>query len=332
MDTTHATGHAHEVPRPRDPATLAAMSAKLDALSADVAYLVERQRRTEELFEELSPILRSAMSSATQRLDGLEKKGYFAFGAELARVAERVVEGFSPDDVRQLGAAVVSIVETVRALTQPEVLRVAADASEVLQHAERAEPIGLVGMVRATGDHEVQKGMSVLMELMRHVGRAAGVAREKRAGASTAPSKRERLGAVTAARRVTQARGEQRSTPAAEGAGPSCATPTKGPAPVAAVIDGVGFGADGHLADASSWTRELGERLAAVQGVELTDAHWKLIDAARADFEATRVSPNIRRLTQVAGVGTREIYQLFPKAPARTLAKLAGLPKPAGCL
>ena len=64
----------------------------------------------------------------------------------------------------------------------------------------------------------------------------------------------------------------------------------------------------------------------------MTDAHWVLVDAARADFEATRVSPNIRRLTQVSGVATKDVYALFPKAPGRTLAKIAGLPKPAGCL
>ena len=101
---------------------------------------------------------------------------------------------------------------------------------------------------------------------------------------------------------------------------------------MAATIDGVGFGADGHLADASAWTPELGAKLAAMQSLELSSAHWKLIEAARGDFEATKVSPNIRRLTQVAGVTTKEVYALFPKAPARTLAKVAGLPKPAGCL
>lgn len=334
MEPTHATEHGVEVPRPRDPVSLAAMNAKLDALAAHVGYLVEQQRKTEELFAEMSPILRAVMGSATQKLDGLEKLGYFAFGGELLRVGERIVEGFSPEDVRQLGGAIVGILETVRALTQPEVLRVAADASEVLQHAERAEPIGLLGMVRATSDHEVQKGMSVLMELMRHVGRAASVVREQRESAPMA-QKRARLGAITAPRRsgtLGTERGVAPASAAKPSAGPGYAAPTKGPAPAAATIEGVGFGADGHLADARVWTPALGARLAAIEGIALADAHWKLVEAARADFEATKVSPNIRRLTQVAGVSTRDVYALFPKAPARTLAKIAGLPKPAGCL
>jgi tRNA 2-thiouridine synthesizing protein E len=98
------------------------------------------------------------------------------------------------------------------------------------------------------------------------------------------------------------------------------------------VIDGIAYTADGHLADASAWTRTLGEALARLQGVTLTDAHRAVLEAARSDFATTGVSPNIRRLTQIAGVSTKDIYALFPKAPGRTIAKIAGLPKPAGCL
>ena len=71
---------------------------------------------------------------------------------------------------------------------------------------------------------------------------------------------------------------------------------------------------------------------AQLQGVELTDEHWHVLETARKDFEATGTSPNLRRLTEVASVTTKDLYRLFPKAPGRTLAKIAGLPKPAGCL
>lgn len=323
--------------------SLASIAKQLELLTLQMNAVAERQRKTEELFEEFTPILKLVMGSATERLDRLEKKGYFAFGQELVNVGERIMEGFTPDDVRQLGSAIVGILQTVREMTQPEVLRVAADASAVLQHADKAEPIGLFGMVRATGDQDVQKGMSVMMELMRHVGRAAVVVREKRKSSPHA-EKREKLDAMLGSKRKL---GVERPAPkvpsstsptlslkrpSAVPAGPACATPSAGPAPVAAMMDGVGFGADGHLADASTWTHALGEKLAAMQGVEMTDAHWKLVDTARAEFVSTKVSPNIRRLTQIGAASTKDIYALFPKAPARTLAKIAGLPKPAGCL
>ena len=94
----------------------------------------------------------------------------------------------------------------------------------------------------------------------------------------------------------------------------------------------VAFTADGNLVDAAAWTRGLAAALADAERVALTDAHWAVLEAARADFAATGSSPNIRRLTQVAGVSTKDLYVLFPRAPGRTIAKIAGLPKPAGCL
>lgn len=319
-----------------DTQDLSTVHARLDHLTDQVSRLVARQEKMDALVEEMSPILKGMMGSATERLDRLEKKGYFAFGEELVGIGERIVEGFTPDDVRQLGNAIVSILETVRELTQPEVLKVAAEASAVLQNADRAEPIGIVGMVRATGDHDVQKGMSVMVDVMRHVGRAATVVREKRA-TSPGAEKKARLEAMLGPSRKKALGTERTPVRTAEpkkvaSAGPACAVPTKGPAPVVTVIEGVGFGADGHLADARTWTPGLGDELARLQGVSLTDAHRKLIEVARADFLATSVSPNIRRLTQLSELSTKDIYTLFPKAPARTLAKIAGLPKPAGCL
>lgn len=149
------------------------IAARLDTLSQQVAYLVERQKKQEELIAEMTPIARAMMSTATERLDAMEKKGYFAFGNELLKISERVIENYSANDVRELGAAIVTILDTVRALTQPSVLSVVNEASGVLQHTDTAEPIGLMGMVRASGNHEVQKGMAVMMDVLRHVGRAA---------------------------------------------------------------------------------------------------------------------------------------------------------------
>ncbi|MFO0683276.1 MAG: TusE/DsrC/DsvC family sulfur relay protein [Sandaracinus sp.] len=327
--------------RTTSPVTLEALASRIDALTAQVGYLVERQRKTEELFAEATPILREVMGTATRELESYEQKGYFAFGRELVRVGERIAEGFTPEDVRQLGTAVVGILETVRAMTQPEVLRVASDAAAVVQNAESAEPIGLVGMVRATSDHEVQRGMAVMMEVMRHVGRASKIVSAERAARPLA-QKRAKLDAALGARK--RALGVERTRPAATPppvpadarkhhapAPPACSTPA-GPPPPVATIDGIAFGADGHMSVPEQWTREVGAKIAAMQGVEMSDAHWKVIDAARADYAATKASPNIRRLTQLMGVTTKDFYVLFPKAPGRTIAKIAGLPKPAGCL
>lgn len=333
---THENTSAHDasarphVPRPAATHEAALLAAKVDALSAQVAFLVDRQKKQEELFAEMTPILKEVLSTATTRLDDLEKRGYFAFGREAIAVGQRVVESYGPEDVRAFGDAIVSILDTVRALTQPEVLAVAAEAAKVLEGANEVQPLGIVGMVRSTSNDDVQKGMAVMMEVLRHVGAATKRFAARRA-ASPMEARRQKLAETLGPRRARAkgALGIERTAPVQRG--PACAVP-KAPGPVAAVIDGVAFAADGHLADPKAWTPELGRTLAAAQGVALTDAHWKLVEIARADFEATGVSPNIRRLTQIASLTTKDIYTLFPKAPARTLAKIAGTPKPAGCL
>jgi len=319
---------------------LAQVLARLDAIDARLDQIVDRQKKSDELFSEMTPILRDVMGTATTRLDELDKKGYFAFGREALGVADRVITGFAPEDVRQLGDAVVGILQTVRALTQPNVLEIASQASEVLEKSDQAEPLGLLGMVRATRDDDVQKGMAVMMDVMRHVGRAARAVRDEHRP-SAADEKKAKLAGVLGPRKK-KALGVERQLPptvAPRAAAPAnlgppaaCAVPSSKPREVAAVIDGVAFGADGHLVDPKVWTEEIAVKVAAVQGVELDESRWAVVRFARADFVATNVSPNIRRITQGTSLATKDIYTLFPKAPARTIARIAGIPKPAGCI
>ncbi len=308
------------------------LTARLDAISAQLALLVEKQRKQDEMFSEFAPILKEVMATATTRLADLETKGYFAFGKEVLGVAQRVIEGYSAEDVRQLGDAIVGIVDTVRALTQPEVLEIAGQASEVLMNADKAAPVGIFGMVRATRDDEVQRGMAVMLELLKQVGRGTQ---------AVAKRKRDRTGAGRPVLRLEAGtrRGGSRSlgierTPRAPVArrAATCAVPSDKPVVAATVIDGVEFSADGHMVDATAWTRTLGENIAKLQAVELTEAHWKIVDFARNEFLETKASPNIRRITQATGLSTKDLYTLFPRAPARTIAKIAGTPKPVGCL
>jgi len=304
--------------------TLTAVMQRLESVSQQLEAVAARQRKTEEFFDELGPVFKEVMGEATRRLDGLEKKGYFAFGKQLLTVAERIIEGHSPEDVRQLGDAVVSILGTVRALTQPQVLAVANQASQVLAQADKAEPLGLLGMVRASRSDEVQKGMAVMMELLRHVGRGAEALARKNDGAG---DKRSRLAARLGPKRALGTERPLRpALPAALSAPSACGLPA------AVVLDGVAYSSDGHLADPGAWTRSLAVTIAAAQGLQLGEGQWKLVDFAREEYLQKKASPNIRRITQATGIPTREIYAMFPKAPGRTIARIAGIPKPTGCL
>jgi TusE/DsrC/DsvC family sulfur relay protein len=103
----------------------------------------------------------------------------------------------------------------------------------------------------------------------------------------------------------------------------------------AALIAGVEieFDADGHMKNLDQWNEEIAKELALMEGInELTEAHWKVINYMRKEFKEKGDAPSIRRLTKESGVDTKTLYQLFPKGPAKKAAKIAGLPKPKGCI
>ena len=89
---------------------------------------------------------------------------------------------------------------------------------------------------------------------------------------------------------------------------------------------------EGFLTDPSAWTDELGTELARLIGIEMTDAHWKLIHFLREDYAAMGETATLRRVSTQTGVPVKDVFALFPKKPAKKMAYVAGLPKPKGCV
>ncbi len=91
--------------------------------------------------------------------------------------------------------------------------------------------------------------------------------------------------------------------------------------------------AEGFMTNPSEWTREIAVEMAREEGLaELSPAHWKVIDFARQKAAESGASPTLRTITNNAGVSTKELFTLFPKGPAKKVAKIAGLGKPEGCV
>jgi len=89
---------------------------------------------------------------------------------------------------------------------------------------------------------------------------------------------------------------------------------------------------DGHLKNPGDWNENVAKDLAKEVEIELTDRHWVVINFMRDEFKQKGEAPSIRRLTKESGVNVKELYGLFPKGPAKNAAKIAGLPKPKGCI
>ncbi len=90
---------------------------------------------------------------------------------------------------------------------------------------------------------------------------------------------------------------------------------------------------EGFMSDPNEWTREIAAVLAAEEGIEtLTDRHWVVIDFVRSEWAKNGESPSLRSIGKKSGVNTKELYALFPKGPAKKVARVAGLGKPKGCI
>lgn len=90
---------------------------------------------------------------------------------------------------------------------------------------------------------------------------------------------------------------------------------------------------DGFMTQPEAWTKEVAVALASTEGVEnLTDDHWKLIEYLRDYFQQFGVAPMIRKLCKQTGYDLKTVYELFPSGPAKGACKVAGLPKPTGCV
>lgn len=90
---------------------------------------------------------------------------------------------------------------------------------------------------------------------------------------------------------------------------------------------------DGFIQDTTQWDDAIAKALADSEGIkELTEEHWKVIRFLRSYYLQFGVAPMIRKLTKETGLQLKHIYELFPTGPAKGACKLAGLPKPTGCV
>jgi TusE/DsrC/DsvC family sulfur relay protein len=95
----------------------------------------------------------------------------------------------------------------------------------------------------------------------------------------------------------------------------------------------VDLDAEGFFLNPEQWTRDMADEIARQNDVaELTDRHWLVIDFMRTTYLDTGSAPSIRSLGKLSGVPIKELYGLFPKGPAKLAAKIAGIPKPRGCI
>ena len=125
-----------------------------------------------DLSKDLAPLTKEAMEQATYTLTELEQKGYFGFIRQGQYVMDQVVTSFSEEDVRQLGDNVVLILNTIKSLTQPEMMNLISNLTQGFQEVEKEAdnlPIGWLSLANQMRDPEVRRGLAITLGTLQRV-------------------------------------------------------------------------------------------------------------------------------------------------------------------
>ncbi len=143
----------------------------LKRLLRDTHLLLKALDQLESLMglsEELNRLMKPMFNTIVEELDRLEREGYFAFAREGWRIVERIVTEFSEEDVRALADNIVFILNTVRNMTQPEIMALANQAVDAIREEPPAdEKVSLFSLLREMSDPKVRKGMARLLNLLK---------------------------------------------------------------------------------------------------------------------------------------------------------------------
>ena len=90
---------------------------------------------------------------------------------------------------------------------------------------------------------------------------------------------------------------------------------------------------DGFIQEPDKWSKDVAEDLAKTENASpMGEEHWKLVNYLRDYFIKFGIAPPIRMVVKQTGLDLKKIYLLFPGGPAKGACKVAGLPKPTGCV
>jgi uncharacterized protein YjgD (DUF1641 family) len=121
--------------------------------------------------EDFAPVSRQLSLDLMRRLDEFDRKGYFDFVREAGSIADNVVTSFSPQDVRALAENIVTILGTIKNLTQPDMLQALNNAVTVYKKLDITvkEDVSLFGLVREMNTPEVKRGMAFMLQFLKNL-------------------------------------------------------------------------------------------------------------------------------------------------------------------
>lgn len=145
------------------------LAKRLARNTRNLEQMLDQMESLAEMGRDLTPLSRDAFLAMMNRLDEMERKGYFTFMRGGMAIMDNIVESFSEDDVRQLGENVVLILETVKEMTQPEVMRLMRNTAVLMREEEADGNISMFNILRQLNDPAVKRGLSKTLTVLKTV-------------------------------------------------------------------------------------------------------------------------------------------------------------------
>jgi uncharacterized protein YjgD (DUF1641 family) len=147
------------------------MGKKLLRNVTTLTAMFEQLESIRGFLHDAAPLARESFIDFMNTLDEFDRKGYFAFMKELGKVADRVLTSFSPEDVKNLGDNVVTILNTVKNMTQPDMLHAVNNALHVYKKLdmEVEEDISLMALLKEMNTSEARKGMAFAIRFLKSI-------------------------------------------------------------------------------------------------------------------------------------------------------------------
>jgi uncharacterized protein YjgD (DUF1641 family) len=148
-----------------EPSDLWSLAKRVARNTQNIERMLGQLESISELSGDLAPLGRDMMLTLMTRLDEFERRGYVAFAKSGAGVLDRIVTSFSEEDVEALGDNIVLILQTVKEMTQPEVMRLLQRTAAGVRDSE-VEEIGLLKAMWRMRNPAVRRGLSRVLKVL----------------------------------------------------------------------------------------------------------------------------------------------------------------------
>lgn len=143
------------------------VSKRLVRNTRNIERMLDQLESFSDLSREFTPLTDEVFLTVMTRLDEMERKGYFTFLREGMEMVDTIVANFSEEDVRQLGENIVLILQTVKEMTQPEIMTMMRSTATAMRQGDAPEKVSLLDLMKQLNDPDVRRGLARTLNVLK---------------------------------------------------------------------------------------------------------------------------------------------------------------------